>query len=65
MRQARKIIVTESVTYEVGQSVKDQGVVDHINISYPIARVYIKSNAIAVVEVFLQAGSVIEWLEAQ
>ena len=63
MKQARKITVTESVTYEVGKTVQGQGVVDHINISYPIARVYIKSNAIAVVEVFLQAGSVIEWLE--
>lgn len=63
MKQARKITVTESVVYEVGKSVEGQGIVDHINITYPIALVYVKSNAIAVVEVFLQASSVIEWLE--
>ena len=63
MKQARKITVTESVVYEVGQIVEGQGVVEKINISYPLARVYVKSNAVAVVEVFLQASAVIEWLE--
>lgn len=63
MKQARKITVTESVVYEVGQTIEGQQVVDHINISYPLARVYVKDDAVAVVEVFLQASSVIEWLE--
>lgn len=63
MKQARKITVTESVVYEVGQTIEGQQVVDHINISYPLARVYTKDNAVAVVEVFLQASSVIEWLK--
>lgn len=64
MKQARKITVTESVVYEVGQTIEGQQVVEKICISYPLARVYIKDNAVAVVEVFLQASSVIEWLEA-
>jgi len=64
MKQARKITVTESVVYEVGQTIEGQGVVERISISYPIALVYVKKNAVAVVEVFLQASSVIEWLEA-
>ena len=63
MKQARRITVTESVVYEVGQTIEGQQVVDHINISYPLARVYVKDDAVAVVEVFLQASSVIEWLE--
>ena len=63
MKQVRKITVTESVVYEVGQTIEGQQVVDHINISYPLARVYVKDDAVAVVEVFLQASSVIEWLK--
>ena len=51
MKQARKITVTESVVYEVGQTIEGQQVVDHINISYPLARVYVKDDAVAVVEV--------------
>lgn len=63
MKQVRKITVTESVVYEVGQTIEGQGVVERINISYPLARVYVKDNAVPVVEVFLQASSIIEWLE--
>ena len=59
MRQAKRIMITESIVFEVG---KGDPIVDHINISYPLARVYEKDNAIPIKEVFLQVGSEIDWL---
>lgn len=58
MKQARKIMVSESMTFEVGVNG-----VDHINVTYPLARIYTKDNAIPVREVFIQTGSEIEWVE--
>lgn len=62
MKYARKIIITDSVSYEVGTPYKDQGVIESIKIAYPLARVFVKNNALPVVETFLQRGSCIEWI---
>ena len=60
MRQAKKIIVSESMTFEVG---KGRPIVDHINVTYPLARIYEKDNALPIREVFIQVGSEIEWVD--
>lgn len=58
MRQARKIKVSDSIIVEVG--VND---VDHINIMYPLARIYSPNNAIPTREIILPIGAEIEWLK--
>ena len=63
MRQAKKIIFTESITYEVGQPYKEQGIISHINVAYPIARIFIGSSNKPVAEIFLQVYSTIEWVD--
>lgn len=58
MKQAKKIMVSKSMTFEVGVNN-----VDHINISYPLARIYTKDDAIPVREIILPIGTDIVWLE--
>lgn len=62
MKNARKVIITESIVYELGKEFQDKGIIDHIKITYPLVKVFVKGNAIPVANTFLQASSVIEWL---
>lgn len=62
MKYARKITLTESIRYEVGQELDTKGTISQIKITYPLAKIFVKGNALPVLEVFLQVGSVIEWL---
>lgn len=63
MKYARKITLTESISYAVGEELKDKGVISQIKITYPLAKIFVKGNALPVLEVFLQVGSTIEWIE--
>ena len=62
MKYASKVAITESVVYEVGQELVGKGIVERIKITYPLARVFVKGNALPVVEAFVQVGSVIDWI---
>ena len=62
MKYASKVVIAESVVYEVGQELECKGIVERIKITYPLARIFVKGNALPVVEAFIQVGSVIEWL---
>lgn len=63
MKYARKVTITESIVYEVGQELKGKGVVESIKITYPIARIFVKGNVLPVVEAFIQVGSAIDWID--
>ena len=63
MKNARKVIITESIVYEVGKEFQDKGIIDHIKITYPLVKVFVKGNAIPVANTFLQVSSVIEWID--
>lgn len=63
MKYAKRIIITESIQYKVGQKLTGKGTISQIKITYPLAKIFVKGNAIPVLEVFLQVGSTIEWIE--
>lgn len=63
MKYAKRIIITESIQYAVGEELKDKGTINQIKITYPLAKIFVKGNVLPVIEVFLQVGSTIEWVD--
>lgn len=68
MRCARKLKLTDGITFELGKPLKyndkrSKGKVTAIKIAYPIARVFVVGKDKPVETVFLQRGSEIEWVD--
>ena len=65
MKQARKIIVSESIVYEVGQKLSDRVTVTRIDVPYPLAKVFTTQDSTKpAIEIFLNPWSVVEWSQA-
>lgn len=68
MKYARKLKLTDGITFELGKPLKyndkrSKGKVTAIKIAYPIARVFVVGKDKPVETVFLQRGSEIEWVD--
>lgn len=63
MKKARRVIITESIQYEVGTQLKDKGIITEIRVLYPLIKIFVEGNAIPVIETVLQPSSGIEWLQ--
>ena len=68
MTYARKLKLTDDITFELGKPLKyngkrSKGKITTIKITYPIARVFVVGKDKPVETVFLQRGSEIEWVD--
>jgi len=68
MTYARKLKLTDDITFELGKPLKyngkrSKGKITKIYITFPLARIYVVGNDKPVETVFIQKGSDIEWLD--
>lgn len=68
MTYARKLKLTDDITFELGKPLKyngkrSKGKITAIKITYPIAKIYVNNLAKPTEIVFLQKGSEIEWID--
>lgn len=62
MKQAKKLIVSESIVYEVGQKLSDHVTVTKIEVTYPLAKVFTTQDSVKpAIEIFLNPWSIVEW----